>query len=123
MAFARVSRVPLEILIDDEAVLPKHLPCNFDLATSLLAVAQTKPSWDVPHLANQDILTLPRIFFSHNTFGLLGPITRTTKRFNSNNGFTQPWAYPPTYQEPSFARAFSDESCLTSVRPQFYSNS
>ena len=62
MAFARVSRVPLEILIDDEAVLPKHLPGNFDLATSLLAVAQTKPSWDVPHLANQDILTLPEDF-------------------------------------------------------------
>jgi hypothetical protein len=32
MAYARVARVPLEILIDDEAVLPNRLPGNFVFA-------------------------------------------------------------------------------------------
>ena len=32
MAYARVAQVPLEILIDDEAVLPNRLPGNFVFA-------------------------------------------------------------------------------------------
>src|SRR6476659_656992 len=33
MAYARAARVPLETLIDDEAVLPKTLPGKFDFHT------------------------------------------------------------------------------------------
>ena len=33
MAYARAARLPLETLIDDEAVLPKSLPGNFDYHT------------------------------------------------------------------------------------------
>lgn len=33
MAYGRAARLPLEILIDDEAVLPKSLPGNFDFHT------------------------------------------------------------------------------------------
>jgi transcriptional regulator with XRE-family HTH domain len=33
MAYGRAARLPLEILIDDEAVLPKSLPGNFDYHT------------------------------------------------------------------------------------------
>lgn len=32
MAYARVARVPLEVLIDDEAILPNRLPGNFVFA-------------------------------------------------------------------------------------------
>ncbi len=32
MAYARAARVPLEILIDDEVVLPNRLPSTFNLA-------------------------------------------------------------------------------------------
>ena len=32
IAYARAARVPLEILIDDEAVLPNRLPSNFNFA-------------------------------------------------------------------------------------------
>lgn len=32
MAYARAAQIPLEILIDDEAVLPNSLPSNFNLA-------------------------------------------------------------------------------------------
>ena len=32
MGYARAAQVPLEILIDDEAVLPNNLPSNFNLA-------------------------------------------------------------------------------------------
>lgn len=33
MAYGRAARLPLEILIDDEAVLPTSLPGNFDYHT------------------------------------------------------------------------------------------
>jgi hypothetical protein len=42
MAYARAARVPLEVLIDDDAILPNRLPSNFNLARyKLKQCAQT----------------------------------------------------------------------------------
>jgi transcriptional regulator with XRE-family HTH domain len=46
MAYARAARVPLDILIDDEVVLPNRLPSNFQFGSlQTKSMRPTLPSW------------------------------------------------------------------------------